>query len=745
MYCNEVTEAELSKLKPSVTLYPNTSVEKTIPFQLQQFDIDVCQEAIDYFNSIINFDLYQESIRNDPTRPKIEYKAEYLQSTPEHRLVEDLIFMENERIMCKWDCNYWQDRYYKISNHENKFVQFSPNASQKINRKIRERAQRAKKAINKLTLKARQLGETTDEIGVKIQRLVYFPDVKSAIASYEKEATWKMSNIFTNGVDRLPYWNRPGVNAYDKKQYWLFENNSLLDLGWGTQDSIGRGSTYTVGHFTEIAKFIKPVEAIEDAFFNAQHESVWTLITLEGTAEGRDDWFHRIWKDLVIKSAKGLTSFVPRFYPWCLRDDIKPTETWIRGRAEAFANYVPSSETIQHVHKVELYIKSDADLRAELPNFKMSLEKMFWYETEKKAAQEKKQLQNFLKEQPSDPAEAFQHAGKSIYDVDTIIRVSDAAQQEVPDVYKLRGDISEINPELFPTPDEIDFDKKIIDIRANWKEEQRFEYELVPIKFNGWGDFDPTGKFLIWEHPITNATYGIGTDTSDGLGIDISDDAVMCCLKKGTIEYKDKQVMEFASPEIPQGMFGHYQLAISTYFSPETQALLAISIDEGTELLNWMINVGWYNHHEMLDRAKMGQGERKIKKLGFETNRQTRPDLITHVNSFILGNWIELFSMPLIGQLQDLEKITTISRQLGQTRTRISGKKDDRFMALGMTLYSLHLDEFLGFQKKAWEVRIANENSNVSFKEMPKYDWDKEDEIGNAIYALNEDDEFEYV
>lgn len=728
MYCKEVTNYELSRLKPSISINPNTTKEKLIPFKLQEFSISECQEAIDHFNSVIDFDLYQESIRNDPSKPKIIYKEGYRPSQ------EELIFIENERIMCKWSEPYWKDRYYKISNHENKFVQFSPNVPQRINRKIRARAQKLRRAINKITLKARQLGETTDEIGTKIQRILYFGDVKALVASKDMDSTLKMSRIFTDAVALLPYWNRAFVSEYQTRKYWLYDNNSLLDFGWGTQDSLGRGSTYTVGHFSEIAMYVNPVEAIEDAYLNAIHESIWTLITLEGTAESRDDWFHKIWKNLVSQQERGTTSFITRFYPWCLRDDIKPTETWIRGRAEAFSLWQPTTETLAHARKVESYIRQDSDLRTELPNWKMSREKMFWYEVSKTEAKNKNQLQNFLKEQPSDPEEAFQHAGHSIYSVETLIYLNDKAQERIPEVYKLRGDSNEINPEFFPTSEDIKPDGKVIRIRADWNQSIAFsDYELVECKFEGWANFNPINKFLIWEHPIRGADYGFGIDNSAGLGLNVSDDAVIIGIKKGTIEYKDKQVVELASPEMSQAVMWPFLMAIATYFSPEYQALLAIEINNGTELLNIMLNRGWFNHHQMMDRTKIGQGESKVRKLGFETNRQTRPDLVNQVNAFINGNWIDLYSVPLIQELNDLEVKTTVSSELGQRKDKIAGKKDNRFMALGMALYSLHRDEILGLQKAAWNERIANENSIVELQEMPSgyYEWEKAIEFGN--------------
>lgn len=747
MYDTSVSEQFLSKLNPSIMVDAGLKTEKLVPFKLQEFSISTCQQAIDHFNNLIDLDLYKSTCDSHKTKLRIEPKDKNRTFSE-----EELIFIENERLMCKWVSNYWETRYFQIQDAETGvWGLYSPNIPQRVNDRICARLQKAGRAIRKFTVKARQEGETTWSQGKILQRLNYFGDTASLIASKDADSTDKMSKKFTDALNKLPYWNRIFLERFQTGSFYEYDNDTSLDLGYGTQSSLGRGRTLNVAHCSEVPFYKKPLEAIEDALFNAMHESPWMLQLLEGTAERRGDWFHNMWLDIVAGMETGITSFVAVFHPWYLRTDIYPTDAWMEARKEFYTNWIPTSATIKHAIKAENWVKSNPDAVAELgSNWQMPKEQMFYYEIERDAAERKGTLQNFLKEKPSDPDEAFQHAGLSLFPIKTVIEISDHAQQKIPEVYKLRGDVNEINPFLFPEHDEILQNKPIIKISAKWNPSMpRFEYELVPIKFNGYDKFDPINKVLIWEHPNNYATYGMSTDPSDGLGRTISDDAVIEILKKGTIEYKDSQACEFASPELPQNLLWPWNMALGTYYSPQEQCLFAPEINDGTELLNAMMNRGWYNVFKTLDTSKIGQDISAIKKYGFETNHQTRPGLINHLISFIIGLWLDLYSMPLINELKDLEKAKIAASTLGARRDKIVGKRDNRVLATGICLYALHRDELIGLQSKAWEERIKNENSTVTLAtfdeqkyldngESNKYDFDYFGDGDNPIILEEE-------
>lgn len=737
MYDPSTTNKYLSQLQPSIIINEGKKNEKEILFELTYHSVNEVQEMADHLDTLIDLNLYNST--KETSNVKIVYKRDLDES--------ELIWIENEITICKWDCNYFQDRYYKVLDEQGIWRQFSPLIPQKVNRRIRARQQLARRSLDKWTVKARQQGETTDSQGVILQRLNYFSDIKSLISSKDSDSTGKMSDMFIKAMNKLPWWNRTHYKRFETGAEYEFDNGSLLDLGWGTQTSIGRGRTPVIAHCSEIPFYKDPKKALEEALFNAMHESIWRIFLAEGTAEVRGDYYHEKTKEIIAGMETGLVSFIFCFHPWCARRDLFPTETWIRARNEAFNKWSPSSETIAHANKLRNWVLNNEDYRAEFgSNWQLDREQMFYYETEKNAAINKNMLHAFLKEKPSDPEEAFQNAGQSLYPIQTIIKISDRAQEKVPEVYKLRGDPNEINPLLFPEDHERDTSKPIINISPQWNTNiPRFHYELIPIKFNGWDHFNPQNKILIWEHPLTHVIYGMSCDDSDGLGVNQSDDAVFEIAKKGTIEYPDKQVCEFVSAELPPMNLRPFGLALATYYSPNEQLLLVPETNKSTEFLNGMQNVGWDNIYRRSQTDRADKDFIVSNLLGFKTNPANRRQLVAHFNSLIIGDFVEIYSMMLIQELKDLVKQKTLRPVLGELNEKIlaaRGKSDNRFMAFGILMYALHRDEILGLEQAAWQQRRKTENSIVILKEWQGDPLDKID-IDNPERLMYIGDEYE--
>lgn len=732
MYDASIISSALNSIQPSIEIHDRKSGPRTVKFELRYSSLQEVNELKEHLDSLIDIDLY--NLSKETSNVKIELKRPLNE--------DELILIENEKTICQWDCNYFQDRYYKILDATGKWINFTPVIPQLVNRRIRARLNKKKLAIRKWTVKARQQGETTDSEGVVLHRVAFHSDVRSLNSSRDSDSSEKMGLMFTDGMNQLPWWNRPHLKAFETGKEYFYDNGSLFDLGWGTQKSIGRGRTPLVSHNSELPFYKYPEQALEEGLFQAMHESEWMMQLEEGTAEVRDDYFHKKTLEVIAGMEAGTTSWVICFHPWCARRDLFPTDTWIRARSEAFEKWMPKTETIAHATKLRNWVLNNEDYRAEFgSNWYLPREQMFYYEIEKDDAIKRNALHKFLKEKPSDIEEAFQNAGHTIYPITTIIHLSDQAQSKTPEVYKLKGDPNEVNPETFPEEHEIDYSRKIIDIKCRWNLDlPSFNFQFVPILFNGWQNFDPQNKILIWEHPDINATYGSSVDTSDGLGINISDDMVKQVVKKGTMLYKDKQVCEFASASLPPKTFWPWDLAINTYYSPKEQLLYCPEINKGSEVMNEMINRGWENIVRMLDMAKLEKDIWDVKTLGWFTNTRSRPDMVNNTNAFLLRDWVEIYSMPLIQELKDMTKKKTISPVLGLQRDKILGKKDNRFIALAIVLYSLHINEFLGLEKSTWEQRIANENSVVELKSFPGFSYEQDD---STLINPDYDEEFD--
>lgn len=715
MYNKEVVNRRLAKLQPQLS------------FELRYHSSKEIQQRVSYINNLINLDAYEDGLRTSKTKWEVTFKSQASKKEFESSAIQT--FIENESIITKWDCFYWMKGYYWISDIKNQIVLYDPYVPQLLIERIFSKLEKLGRAIRLLSEKARQVGLTTISQGVVEHRIQFFANVRSLVASKDKDSTLKMTDMITLSMDRQPFWLRPKMQSYTTGDRYLYDNNSLLDLGYGTQKTLGKGGTYTVSHLSEIALFQYWDSAIENALIRAMHETKWLLQIFEGTAEARDDDFHKKVKETIKGMEKGTSSLYFSFIPYFVRNDIYPPPAYIAGRSDAYENYRPSMETLIHAKKAERYVLTNQDLREILgSNWIMPRETMFWYETERNAAIAEDRLAVFLSQVPADWEEAFQHAGKTIYPIILITDYADKAQNKNPEVYKIEGDINEISPSFFPSSDELLEGGRTIIVEANWNPSiPKSTYRLVQVKFDGWNGFDPIGKILIWEHPNSKNIYGSGIDTSDGLGVELSDNAILEIIRKGDVHRRDFQVCEFASPDLSMAQMWPFLNCLWTYYSPTRQLLGAIECNKGYELQNAMINRGWWNLYQRIDDSKIGVDLSQNQSFGFLTTQMTRVALIDNFSRFFKGKHIELYSMPLIGEVKDLQKIRRVSAKQQRISNKIEGglSGDDRFMAISIGMFALHQNEILGFEKAEWEERAKSENSRIVSVQFSGYSFEK--------------------
>lgn len=710
MYSQKIINQNLSRIRPYVDYETKGGVQR-IYFDLQEVPINEVQQRVDFFNDKIDFDLYEKTVDKGAGNTKIEFKKGWTPS------LNELIFMENERILCKYSWLYWSERYYKISDILNRFIQYHANRAQRIWDRIDARLQENGLAIRRGNWKARQQTSTTHSQGKIQHRLQFWSDVKGVTASYDLGATRKMAQMILDSMRRQPYWLRPQITNMVTGQYYYYDNGSRLELGAGTGKQISTGTTPTVVHCSEVPFYLYPNESIIQSLMPSMHDSPNIFCVLEGTANGRgrgNFWFD-LWNDCIAGLRDGSYEVYPIFVPNCARDDTYPTESWMKQRADIYANWQPASSTIIYANKIRNYVTTNSDLRDEFgSSWRLSKEKMFWYEKEYAKHLQKGTLHIFLQEFPATPEDMFQNSGMGIYPIEVINYYDGLARQGVPDVYKLRGELGEIDFSLQPTPDEIDDSKPSIQIKSNWDSRSYSEFELVPVKFEGWDKLDPKNKVLIFEHSKDEFEYGIAVDPSDGLGERQSNDAAIEVIRKGTVEHNDKQVCEFTSPEIPQLQLWPFIMAIATYFSPVDQSLLTIEINKGEDAQNAMIARGWYNLFLRKDSTVVSENQNSVRRFGFYTSSRSREALVSHLNSFIKGKWIDINSVKLVEELKDLKKLRLMSNRIKE-----AGDCDNRFIALGMCLYALHRDEDREFPM--WEKRAKQNNNRVIIPTYPNY------------------------
>jgi hypothetical protein len=215
-------------------------------------------------------------------------------------------------------------------------------------------------------------------------------------------------------VANLPWFLKPEEQFHTKSQHLIFQSGSAIFVESGksmkgglqekgaTKGSLGRSRTYSTLHLTELALWDRP-EQVDDALMPAVPRSARTLAVKESTAKGRHNWHHEDW----MVGERGQGRFRNIFIPWFAEEK----KNWLPPRP----GWVPSEDTLAHARRAE----QDGPRWLHRP-VHLTAPQLFWYEEERAIAVAKNQLSKFLEEQAADPAEAFQHAGRSIFTIDQL-------------------------------------------------------------------------------------------------------------------------------------------------------------------------------------------------------------------------------------------------------------------------------------------------------------------------------------
>ncbi len=627
---------------------------------------------------------------------------------------DELNFIENERILSKYYFKYFMTHYYHIETglstevqlgRESRISLYQFRYSGNIILKYLAIIQSMEVAIYLLLLKARQLGATTLSQGLINHRLLFYKDIKAMVGSSDPDKTNEMVSKMGVAWDNLPFWLSPKVRVTKSKEEYatISELNNKLIKGHGSATSgIGRGTTPTVWHLSEIPDFQDPYEDIDAALLNATHDDPYTLGIMESTAKGDSGYWYETWKLATEGWLEGKSDFCPIFLGYFLGTDLYPTKTWIKSKQFFFNQWKPKPDTISHKLKVENYVRSDSMLSSILgKNYKLPDEQAFWYETKKEAAEKKGQLAKFLEEVPSTPDEAFQNSsGSPIFSIQVIQQMKSLAKplalyHSKPAVFGIVG--GELTSHHHPKPYEIDTSRPPISIQVNLQYGKVKDlYQLIPLHHHAelWDK-----RLFIWEFPFPNKDpkhiYGLGTDCAMGIGQDRTTTEV---IKKGTLKTPSEQVAEYATDQMSANDYLPIILAIGEFYSFRSfdlnnEAKQVIELEKGGENLQHRLQVlGWSNFHQW-------EGVRdKVKRvrpttIGWATNAHTRPIIVDDVRHDVLAGFLRIHSPFLIHECKTLV-------DNGQRIEAKSGEWDDRYFACGMAHHSL----------SSWEIKKRSED-----------------------------------
>lgn len=339
---------------------------------------------------------------------------------------EEERWIMNELVMSKCSFEYWATRYTVIKTKHAESARLYPLFESQtiiINKigSIEEMCTRGDRydGILVAILKARQLGASTLAEAMLGHRAFLYGNTTSLIAADTPDQSEFLFNMFERIYDNLPWWMQPEQKSRVKGTRLHFDKtDSLILVESGrsirggsdvTQErgQMARGKTINMAHLSEISTWENP-EQIDDALLPSIPRHPRTLAIWESTARGRGNAWHTIWN----LAKKGTGRLLPIFIPWYADQSVivRTGEGVAAYIARAPEGWEPSALGLAHAERA-LAVSARWCGRT----IHLSKDQIYWWETERAAAVEKRTLHKFLAEYCADEGEAFQNTGRSVF------------------------------------------------------------------------------------------------------------------------------------------------------------------------------------------------------------------------------------------------------------------------------------------------------------------------------------------
>jgi len=609
---------------------------------------------------------------------------------------DEIRYIRNEIILCRADFSYFVSRYAYIKSEEDRVVRMEPWVSQQIFLSILAEMQLEEIALMLIILKARQLGLSRVISLILLHTVLFNANINAFLASSTEDKTGLLFDMLDFVLERLPYWMRPAEKFRRENKFLELMNGSALTLQHGQQSTgIARGTTPTRAHISELSEFdeFKVSDLIDSSLLRAMHDSPQTFLALESTAKGMNNWWHNKWLAAKAGWPERRSRLRPLFLPWFC-GGLYPKQAWLRAHpvpADYSSRMLPWAAA--HAEGAQQYVKKTEYLYTRLGrDWRMSMEQIWFYECERDAAIREKRLNTFLQEMPASDDEAFQSTSISVFDNETLTFYRDNSHQgELVGAYGLVGAPEIVNPRLQPPELLRDYNQEPISVTVDRDTGYPMQFDLVPLRFDGWSLESGVDKIYIFELPVPGETYGIGMDTSDGIE---KDRTVLEGLRKGSINGPTKQTFEYASGKMNALDSWPFALALGTLYSvPDANGNIAqprMAIEckgHGDMAQNIIRCMGWHNFHPWNDKQLDSRRPQtsQYNKIGVYTTSWFRDGMIEMLVKMLRDGDIEIGSPFFVQEMASLQ-----GDQFVQSLKAGYGGFDDRIMALGFILVSLY-------------------------------------------------------
>jgi hypothetical protein len=496
-----------------------------------------------------------------------------------------------------------------------------------------ERQRAEGKLMRAISLKARKVGISTWTQGKIIQRVTQRPNHHGLVVAHDNSTAGKLFDIGSMMVRNLPPDLQPEINGYSNSQtglkYISFGTksraaqfagdvglNSSLHIDTAKEAEAGRGDTIRSMHLSEVAFW--PHVAKMTALLNSVPDEPDTLIVVESTAKGQNH-FKLLWDEAV----SGASGYAPVFSPWWEEDAYSLPFDTPEDREEFVAGVGEGRFGEDEPRLVE--------------RFGCTPEQLAWRRRTIVAKCESK-VEVFKQEYPASPEEAFKQTGKHVFSIVLISRVIDRTDLTDP---------------LVPGPENPGPDIGVIRAKGTKQkalgggrsEDVPTGALWVPRAESGLPSMHPFWR--AWEMPQPKAQYLVAADVAGGEEDTVTEDLAFHAAQV-IDHHTGMQVAEYESRCDPD-VFADELFLVGLLFN---EATIAVEVTGGWGLpVVKRLNRRGYRRLYSRKKAQDASLEKYVDRLGWDTNRQTKPFIEAGMHELLREGTHGLRSRLTAGQL----------------------------------------------------------------------------------------------
>lgn len=527
----------------------------------------------------------------------------------------------------KNDTRFYIENFLKIRDKKSKLVSFKYNDAQEQFEAIINETEKKKKLHRYIILKARQLGISTYSTGRMFKDTATRENVNTLIIAHEDKATLNLFNMNKLYYDELPPLLKP-MKKYSNERALTFENPTNDEIEKQKNPGLRSKFTIATAGTSETARSgtFHNIHVSELAFFPNAEKTMTALLQCvpdeQNTMvvlESTANGVGGYFYDMWQNAVKGLNDFIPIFLPW-FTDPLYTKEFESNEKKEEFIKEV----SYKYKNTSGNYVYTDEYLLKE--QFNLTYEQLYWRKTTI-ANKCNSDVDVFKQEYPSTPEEAFIASGRPRFDLKSVKQYELASTDCIK-----RGDVS---LKTSTTAVFLDNNKGFVEI---------------------------------FKEPVPNQFYVIGADVAEGL---IHGDYSV-----GVVVDESCDVVALWRGHIDPDLFGKELIALGYMYN---EAYIGCEANNhGLTTLKSIVNHGYYNVYYATTFDKVNN--EMTKKLGWQTNRKTKPFMIDKLAEFVREFLVGIPSLTIIKELY-----TYVRDERGLTNAQ-QGCYDDCVIALAIAI-----------------------------------------------------------